>query len=269
MSNDPPSLPGEGNAEKSRKCIVIPCIWRTFLSSATKPRVKNWYDASLSMWRLIVFLPSVLSFISSQAQFSSRNPSLHGNGIFSEYWWFNYCDQGTSEVLSYQKTHQSQWPLQEYSVQTCTCKRMYTVLFPPHLSAPFPLMNTDEGSFLPTISSTCHKDLPREDSCPSNTCNLAVSPPWSTAELCTKQSIWQDSDIAERGVWNTRQMYHAVKQHRTLGDGGKQPVRHEINLCFWKPSVTHRLELLLWECIINPSSAALCHAVPVIAPSLA
>lgn len=138
MSNDPPSLPGEGNAEKSRKCIVIPCIWRTFLSSATKPRVKNWYDASLSMWRLIVFLPSVLCFISSQAQFSSRNPSLHGNGIFSEYWWFNYCDQGTSEVLSYQKTHQSQWPLQEYSVQTCTCKRMYTVLFPPHLSAPFP-----------------------------------------------------------------------------------------------------------------------------------
>lgn len=40
ISNDPPSQ--ERNAEKSRNCLVIPCIWRTFLSSATKPRAKNW-----------------------------------------------------------------------------------------------------------------------------------------------------------------------------------------------------------------------------------
>lgn len=55
-------------------------------------------------------------------------------------------------------------------------------------------------ALFPTISSTCHKELPREDSCPAHTCNLAVPPLWSAAELRTKESIWQDSDIAERGV---------------------------------------------------------------------
>lgn len=99
-------------------------------------------------------------------------------------------------------------------------------------------------ALFPTISSTCHKELPREDSCPSNTCNLVVPPPWSTAELWTKQFIWQDFDTAERGVWSVRQMYHTVKQHHTQGQLGKATSHKTRNKpVLLETSVTHRLVL--------------------------
>lgn len=43
-------------------------------------------------------------------------------------------------------------------------------------------------ALFPTISSTCHKELPREDSCPSNTSNLTVPPLQGEEQQSVQQS---------------------------------------------------------------------------------